>query len=379
MQVIRNLLIAMLAATLMGSAFAQVQQARGKATIAYKGKSVPADAKAAALQNAQLKALETYYAEAGDSESANFDALRPKVVENPDRYFLDTTILAEDDNAGSQQYTVTVRVALNVPNLRNDIKAGSAVGKAARTQRSSLAFLFVSREVETTTSYDDRVSKRADVSISGNDASQAAQKGTEGERIRRGQISTNASTSQSSSYSSNASATVETGGKRVRRSDDASYRLFPSQNLNQVFTQTFSGAGFKVNEASMVEPYTGGNFKVSQVEDDYRSGMDLKAGTMQSIAVGMRTAQIPYIALGTLDAAQATTDPASGLPRVDVTVNARVFDVTQPIPDTIASVGPVSYGAVGPSPDAARTAALKLAATSAARELTSQLTTLGLK
>ena len=65
--------------------------------------------------------------------------------------------------------------------------------------------------------------------------------------------------------------------------------------------------------------------------------------------------------------------------RVAVTVNARVLDLSQQIPDTIASVGPVQYAGVGPSEDEARTAALKLAASSAARELTAQLTNLGVK
>jgi hypothetical protein len=56
-----------------------------------------------------------------------------------------------------------------------------------------------------------------------------------------------------------------------------------------------------------------------------------------------------------------------------------VLDVTQPIPDTIASVGPVQYAGVGPTEEEARTTALKLAASSAARELTSQLTNLGIR
>ena len=146
-----------------------------------------------------------------------------------------------------------------------------------------------------------------------------------------------------------------------------------------MFTQTFSRAGFRVNEATLVEPYTGGKFRVAQVEDDYRVGNDLKAATMQSIAIGMKNAQIPYIALGTLDVGLADKDPATGLARVAVTVNARVLDLTQQIPDTIASVGPVQYAGVGPTEDEARTAALKLAANNAARELTAQLTNLGVK
>ena len=175
------------------------------------------------------------------------------------------------------------------------------------------------------------------------------------------------------------SRTIETGGTRTRRASESTWRLFPSANLNQVFTQTFTRAGFKVNEASLIEPYTGGKFKVAMVENDYKAGNDLQSATMQAITQGMKNAQIPYIALGTLDLGLADTDPQTGMQRVAVTVNARVLDVTQAIPDTIASVGPVQYAGVGPTEAEARTNALKLAANNAARELTSQLTNLGLK
>ena len=379
MQVIRKLFAALLAITcavaFAPSAMAQVQRAAGKATVPYTGKAVTPDVKAKALQNAQLKAVEFYYAEAGESEAANFDAMRQKIIDNPDRYILDTTVLAEDDNAGSKAYTVSVRVSLNVANLRNDIKAGSAVGKATRSERSALAFVFVSREQDSEKAYDTRVTKRVDQGIKVDAA--AKQTGTEGESIKRNQISTNESTTFNGS--ANVSRTIETGGTRTRRASESTWRLFPSANLNQVFTQTFSRAGFKVNEASLIEPYTGGKFKVSMVENDYKSGNDLQSATMQGITQGMKTAQIPYIALGTLDLGLADTDPATGMQRVAVTVNARVLDVTSTIPDTIASVGPVQYAGVGPTELEARNNALKLAANNAARELTSQLTNLGLK
>ena len=383
MQVIRKLYVALFALTLAAAfapvAQAQIQQARGKATVPYSGRSPTPDVKAKAVQNAQLKAVETYYAEAGESEAANFDTMRAKIIENPDRYFLDTTVLSEDDNAGSKSYTVAVRVSLNVANLRNDIKAGSAVGKAGRTERSALAFLFVSREVDSVSSYDPRISKRVDTTDRADATLSATDKGRQSEKIRAGSISTDDARTQTGSASINRSSTIEIGGKTTRRSSEATYRLFPSANLNQVFTQAFSRAGFKVNEATLVEPYTGGKFRVAQVEDDYKVGNDLKAATMQSIALGMKNAQIPYIALGTLDVGLADKDPATGLSRVAVTVNARVLDLTQQIPDTIASVGPVQYAGVGPTEDEARTAALKLAASNAARELTAQLTNLGVK
>ncbi len=379
MQVVRNLLIALFTAVFALSAGAQIQTASGKGTAPYTAKKLTPDVKAKALLNAQLKAVEFYYADAGESEAAAFDALRGKIAENPDRYILDTTVLSEVDSADAKTYTVAVKVSLNVANLRNDMKAGSAVGKASRNERSALAFLFVSREQDSETAYDARRSVRRDDSIKVDANRATTGKGAEGESVKRNQVSTNESRNDTLNAGATVSRTTETGGKTVRRASESTWRLFPSSNLNQVFTQTFTRAGFKVNEAAMVEPYTNGQFKVSAVENDYKAGNDLQSATMHSIVQGMQTAKIPYVALGTLDLGLADIDPQSGMQRVAVTVNARVLDVTQAIPDTIASVGPVQYAGTGQTEGEARTNALKLAANNAARELTAQLTNLGLK
>jgi hypothetical protein len=358
MQVIRILLVALLASCSF-AAMAQVKQQ--------------------ALEAAQLKAVEFYYAEAGESEAENFDAVREKILANPDRYILESTVLAEEDNPAAQKYTVSVRVSLNVANLRNAVKANSAVAKMGRTERSALSFVFVSRQVDSIKAFDDRVYKRTEVSGQANTAVTTKEKTTEGEAVSKSQVSTNASVSREAAAQGKAVTTAETGGSVTKRSSETSWRLIPSANLGQVFSATFSRAGYKVTEGALVEPYTNGRFKVASVEDDYRSGNDLKPATLKGIVDGMRAVNIPYIALGTLDVGMADKDPSTGMARVSVTVNARVLDVTQPIPENLASVGPVQFAGVGPTEDEARGNALKLAANSAARELSSQLTNLGLR
>ena len=361
------------------TALAQVQQARGKASVTYQGRAASADDKARAAQAAQLKAVEFFYAEAGESESENFDAVREKILANPDRYILESTVLGEEDTPDKRQYTVAVRVALNVANLRNLVKSNSAVAKAGAADKSQLVFVFVSREVASVKSFDDRVYKRVDESVSGNVRGASAKTGSEGESIRGNQIGTSESTSAKADFAANRTRSVETGGSTVKRSGEATYRLYPSANLNVVFTGMFARAGFEVIEAGMAEPATGGRFSVAKVEEDYQTGNDLKSATLQSIASGMRTAGVPYVALGTLDIGAAGKDPATGLVRVSVTVNAKVYNVAKAIPSTQAAVGPVQYAGVGPDEDSARGSALKLAANSAARELTSQLTAKGIQ
>ena len=145
-----------------------------------------------------------------------------------------------------------------------------------------------------------------------------------------------------------------------------------------MFTGIFTKAGFKVVEAAYVEPRSRGKLKVQAVEDDYKSGMDLKSSTLQDMVTGLKNAQVPYLAFGTLDVGVSGTDPATGLVRVAVTVNAKILDVSGDFPENAATVGPVQYAGIGPTEDEARTNALKLAANSAARELVSQVTNIGI-
>lgn len=360
------------------TSFAQVQQARGKASVTYQGKLASPDDKARALQNAQLKAVEFYYAEAGESESENFDAVREKILANPDRYILESTVLGEEESPEKRQYTVAVRVSLNVANLRNLVKSNSAVAKTGAADKSQLVFVFVSREVASVKSFDDRIYKRVDeqanLKVSGN----TARKGSEGEAIRSNQISTNETMSEKTDLNASRSNSVETGGSTTKRASDTTYRLFPSANLNTVFTGMFARAGFEVVDAAMAEPATEGRFSVAKVEADYTSGNDLKSATLQSIASGMRVAGVPYVALGTLDVNAPDKDPSTGLVRVSVSVNAKVYNVAKAIPSVQAAVGPVQFAGTGPDEAAARGNALKLAANNAARELSSQLTAKGI-
>jgi len=379
MQIIKKLLLGTLLILLASTGWAQVQQSRGKATVTYTGKAASPDDKVKANLAAQLKAVEFYYAEAGQSEAENFDAVREKILADPDRYILEATTLAEEDKPDARQYTVTVRVSLNVANLRNAVKANSTVVKAGPAGRSPLAFMFVSRQIESTRSYDDRVYKRVDQTADAQQGVTTSEKTSEGESIRKSEISTHGSASRQDTVSAKRSASIETGGSTTRKASESTWRLIPSGSLSQVFTANFSRAGFKVSEAAMVEPYTNGQFKVATVENDYKSGMDLKPATLASLVNGMRVAQIPYVALGTLDVGLTDNDSNTGLMRVAVTVNAKMLDISQTIPDTIASVGPVQYAGVGPTEEEARGNALKKAAESAARELTSQLTNIGIR
>ncbi|UCU95205.1 hypothetical protein [Hydrogenophaga taeniospiralis] len=390
MQIVKFIL-ALLVASWSIHAGAQVHQSRGNYSLNYKEhigtfdkREAPSAIKQKARQEATFKAIEAYYAQAGQSESANFNAIRSAVMADVERYVLDAVVISENDDPKDYQYSVVVRVSLNMANLRNAVQGNAAVSKAAEGEKSALSFVFVSRMVDSIKSYDDRVFKRsdssADDSLTVQKKNMVREKTSEGESFKGGSINTFGSatgeTDASARVSAKSSVSSETGGSTVKRSSESAWRLFPSANLNQVFVSEFSQAGYDVIEAAMVDS---GKFKMADVESDYKSGNDLQPITLRAIAAGMREAEIPYIALGTLDVGWAEKDPQTGLMRVSVTVNAKVWDVSKAIPRTRVAVGPVSYAGVGPTEDEARGSALRSAATSTAQELSSRMATMGIR
>jgi hypothetical protein len=378
MQIIRFLMWALLT---FSSQFvlAQVEQAKGSATISFASSKATPEDKTRAFQQAQVKAVERYYAESGDSESANFDNVRDKVLENLDKFVLSSTLISEDESKDKKQYTAVVRIELNVAKLRNTLKANSAVGSTAAGNKSPLTFVFMARQVASVKSFDARRVERADIRTEGSATRSDREKTSESERVGRGSVKTSGAADRSVTASAQKSVTIETGGSTTQRSDDTAWRLIPAQNLNAQFTGIFAKAGFDVVEAVYVEPQSKGLLSVKSIERDYETGNDLAPETLRNTADGLKNAQIPYLALGTLDVGTKDTDPATGLFRVYVTVTGKIMDLTTRFPKVVSSVGPVQFAGTGPNEAVAQTNALKLAADNAARELVSQINNVGVR
>jgi hypothetical protein len=377
MQVTKYLGAALLLLT-CSIALADVQYEQGQATLPYTGKSVPPAVRAQAIQSAEFRAIVTYYAKAGGTEAANFDSIKDKVGTNLDQYVLDETIIEEQDHKDVHEYTVSLRAKLNISELDNAMKASSGLAAAPMGSKSQITFLVVGRQTLTQTNYDPHTYQRADTDAKVSGTSSLAQQTSEGEAISKGQVATNGSKSVVTSGESNTSLTVERGGSTTSKAADYSWRIFPNSSIDQVLIGAFHQAGFRTAEAIQVEPYSGGKLHVVAAQEDYRSGSDLTSQTLQDVQAGLRKANIQYLMLGTLDVGFADRDPATGLLRVPVKVNAKVLDLSSMIPDTVAVVGPVTFPGLGPTEEEAQTNGLKLAAQNAAQELIGQLNSAGI-
>ena len=367
---IKRILIAATGLLLSFSAMAQVVTVKGVGTVSYSNaKEVTPQDKDKAYQAAQVAAVERYFAENGEAEAANFEAVQDKIQANLEKFILSATVLNEQDQPGVKKYSVALKVELNVAKLRNTLKGSSAVSKATSAEKSQLVYLFMGREVSSVRSFDERVVKRVEVTGKDNTKVSNTQSGTEGESIKSNSISTTATTRNSQSTTIDQSAKVETGGSTTRKADDVSYRLLPMTNTKTSITSVFSQAGFNVADPEFVL----GDKDIKAVNQDFTTGSDLAPSTIRDVVLSMRKSQVPLLVLATLDLGAPAVDDATGMPRVAVNVTARVLDISGNLPREVASVPAVQYFGVGPDNASAAGKALKDASVAAAREIVARL------
>lgn len=347
---------------------AQVVQVKGVGTVSYAGELSPA-IKEKAYQAAQVSAIERYYAENGEAETENFEAIQDRVQANLDKFILSTSVLNEQDQPGLRKYSIAVRVELNVAKLRNTLRSSSATSKVGNNEKSQLVYLFIGRETASVRSFDARVVKRIEESGTATASNAKATKGKEGEAITKSSIGTSASKQTTENISLNASSKVETGGSVTRRADDTTYRLLPLGNTKTSITSVFSQGGYKVADPEFV--LSDDEFKA--VGNDYSKGKDISPSTMRAVVNTLRKSGIPILVLATLDVGAPAQDDATGMQRVAVSVSGRALDVSGNLPREIASVPLVQYFGVGPDNASAMNKGLKDASQAAAREVVSRL------
>lgn len=352
--------------------FSQVIQIKGAATVKYAAMLTDAD-KEMAYQKAQMAAIERYFAESGEAESENFEAIQGKIEANLDKFLLSTVVLNEQDQVNLRKYSVVVRAELNVAKLRNTLKGASATGRVSIGEKSQMVYVFVGREVASVKAFDERVVKRAELTLDGSAKTSGSVNGREGESLSGGAIATSATVRRNENVALKQTIKVETGGSTVRKADETDYRVFSLANQKTAVTSVFSQAGYLVADPEFVL----GDKDIPSVNKDFSKGNDLAPATLRSIVAALRKANVPLLALATFDVNPAATDEATGLQRVVVSVTGRVLDLRGALPREVAAVPPVQYFGLGADNATAQTKALKDASALAAKEIISRLSAAG--
>jgi hypothetical protein len=345
---------------------AQTVSEKGMGSTSYNW-HLSAKDRQAAIQAAQINAIERYVANTDAAQSRLFDQKRTEISGHINDYILGTTVLNEQNDKSAKTFNVVIRADINGTRLLNDLGGGSASKTdIARQEHSMLTFLFVARSQSSVQSFDAKVYKRADIDNS------SARKTREGESIHANQVGT------SDGINEHSSVAVTTGGSATRKADKVEWSVSQTGEIDTAMTGKFADAGYDVIEADQVEGASNGLLSIQAIRDAYSHGDDLPSKMTRDATQGVRAAGIGLFALGTLDVGMQDIDPVSGNTRVYVTVTGKVYDVSGRFARTLSSVGPVQYAGLGPDASVARTNALKIAAQMAAQQMVDELNNKGI-
>lgn len=364
--------------TLSLPALAQTVSAKGMGRVNYEGRLDPEERREA-QRKATFAAIESHLAATSPAGMRAFDQRRTEFESKTDRYVLSSSILDENEDKAAKTYSVVIRADLNAALLEADIDAGSATASANPGQRSLMALVFVARAQASAQAFQDRVYERVDTTAQRDLSVGYSEKTSEGERIGASRIETDGSRNQQHSASGATSDTRTTGGSVTRRAEDVKWQVSNTAEINSAMVGVLGAAGYEVVEAEYVEGESGGLLRLDRIRADYSTGNDISPPVMRDTAAGVRNAGIKLLALGTLDVGARDTDPVTGQPRIFVTVNGKVLDVSGRFPRTVSSVGPVQFSGIGPTETVARTNALALASEQAAQVMADQMNARGVQ
>ena len=327
-------------------------------------------------RQANLNAFERYAADAGEATLANFDRVRDSVAAHLDSYMLGSLELLRTVDSTARRLSVTVRVDINAARLANMIQGTSAVGKTAAAQRSLIGVFVMAREAAGVERFADeqRHDVRAQVSSQSTSKSDSSGANKEFDSVKNGTVALVDSTSRSSQRNDNAVAAISTvrSASSLQRSDKVIYAVSQAEDLNLSLSGMFAKSGFEVVESAFLDDGAKPGL-ADAIRSDFGTGDDIATPTLLRLVKAAKTAEVPFILVGTVDLGIQTKDPVTGGVRVYAKVTGKVLDLRGRLPKTAVSVEPAQFAGVGPTLAVARLNALHNAADAIGREVIARL------
>jgi hypothetical protein len=352
------------AAAVMAWGNAMAVEVKATATIPYKSffSSTPSDSvKHEAIAKAKLNAWKDFTSTFNMAKQKAYQQLEPHFLSHLDEYIIDYAILGDKVDKKTKTFSVMVRVKINESKVDSKLSSASAAGSLKSGEGNGFGFIFMAREVAEIKSFDERKTKIS-TSESKTDAAEKSKIGG----------GTMASSENIETFKKE-----QTGGNTVRKADQIQYAVSSQQDINAAMNEVLTPAGFEVIDYADIAAECGGA-DLEVIKSEFSRSYELSGTTRKAAIDSARKCQVVYFAVGTLDVGMQDTDPVSGLKRVNVTVNAQVWNIAKGLPRQVASVNSDPYAGLGPDQVVAKRNALKKAAGSAAKTIIDQLNAKGL-
>jgi hypothetical protein len=326
-----------------------MQQGIGQASYNAQGKRA---AEVEATNKAKVNALNKYVSNFDVAKSNLYDRARPLIEESIDRFVTDYVLLESVADSNNNIFRVVIQATIDAAALDRELSKVSPSGMASNQQNFYLSFVFVAREVKSLKQFDvRRITQYQQESVD---------TGGTGASVRKVAFKTTG------------------GGSTLKKNDEITWNVSTVNEINTTMNNVFTSEGYEVIDAVDVYDASKGMLDTGKFINDYKTGDDISPITRRNAIAGCRTADLDYLATGTLDIGTGEM-VAPNVERVYVAVTGKIWSVKTKFPRVVASVGPVQCAGLGPDHRVAKLNALKAAGEMVARELTSQLRMKGIQ
>lgn len=303
-----------------------LDESKGMASIAYKGKVTPQLMQSAAV-DAKYNALERFVANTNKSKLSIFDAKKSEIMARIDDFVMNPVVISKNDDREMKTFTIVIRAEIHTDRLQNLLNSNTGSRPDSRgvltRDGKRMVLIIIPRTQSSRKIYDDRVVKRADMSVSGSGKTNEQISVINSESLRSGRESISDSRTDSSNFSKSISVKSETGGSREIKADKVQWSLLSSNEVYAGMSQTFLEAGIRTVKAESLQ-----GINLPSIRNQYASGNDISPESYRSIIASVRAAGHDYVAIGYMDAEIQGVDPQFGLNRVSITVNGNVVEAS---------------------------------------------------
>jgi hypothetical protein len=314
--------------------------------------------KETAMQKAKHSAWKSYIGSLQGAKLDNILANEKLFTDSLDNYVTDVTVVDEKcSGAFGGDCTVSIKATINESVIESRMRQVSqVVGGAAKTSSQDIAFLVMARVADVQTSFDSKVTKRAESTV-GTSGTSASADAAAGGRSGSAEASADAvSVTQ-------ASKTV-TGGSQENKRDKIKYSPWPNiDDLQNRVNETLTNN--RMSTVSWEELVTNcgvpDNDPFSKHYAQSETGQ-LPANVRTDVFKKLKDCQIPVIILASIEVDGYRNDPNTGLWIATGNMNIQAFDLTGRFSKSVGAANRTFSGRAEKQTDASRNALANAAA-----------------
>ncbi|CAM8343585.1 hypothetical protein MCEMOHM34_00741 [Candidatus Methylopumilus universalis] len=334
---------------------------KGVATTIFTSGSKPSDNE---IKEAQDKAVaaawDSYTAEFNSSKMKQYMLVKDDIKKNMKDYLISFVLIENQVNKDSKTITSIVKVKINESALDSKLSILSAAGQRASGEGSTIAFIFMVRQLDSTTVFKDK-----ETSIT---------------QKKTAKKSTDSMKGDTDSLATDSFDKTTSGGSIEKKSATLKYRLLnnsvSSKDIESSMNSVLSPNGFEVSSYDDIVAECGGTPR-NKIEKEFIETNDMSVETRKIVIKASRDCEVKFFSIATLDVGVSEKDSA-GNQSIVVSVRADVDNIEKKLPKKVASIGPLQARGSGSDEQSAAREAIKNAAVEAAKVIVDQLNAKGL-